>query len=174
MAGYVPISKAAMNDVLIDEMGFGILNEDNFQEQRPGGSGMAGEIVYSRDVVTTSGVEFPYRIKVYSTIGWMSGWSDECGADAIRVVLIDKLTGKPAAGKQKRVHRTKNALTNLRERCRDLYKLVLSTPSCPKCGGMLDQRENRKTGHKFLGCSRYAPGKPTHCDYTAQISQEAA
>lgn len=160
MTGYVPISKGKMNDTLIHDMGFTISDTDR-----------AGEMVYVRDVITKSGVEFPYQIKVYSTVLWNTGWTDDVGQDAIRVVLLDKVTNRPAAGKQKRVNRTKNALVNLRARCRDLFKQVLEAPKCPCCGAIMIERENRKTGHKFLSCSRYAPGKPYHCVNTSELPQ---
>ena len=163
MAGYVPINRSEMRDLLIGEMGFEVSETDR-----------ASEMIFVRDVITRSGKVFPYQIKVYSTVLWRTGWTDECGADAIRVVLIDKITGKPAAGKQKRVHRTKNALPNLRQRCRDAFKIVLESETCPKCQGIMNERENKKSGHRFLGCARYAPGKPTHCDTTVQLEKEYA
>ena len=151
MSNYVPFTKRQLDEVLVADMGFAVAN-----------AGL-GEYVYERDVITKSGVAHPYKIRVFSSVLKSTGVTDECGADAIRVVLIDKLTDRPAAGKQRRVHRTKSAMINLRERCRDVFKVVLETPKCPCCGGLMMERVNKKTQQTFMSCSRYAPGTPTHC-----------
>lgn len=154
---YVEITKAQMEDLLINQMGFTRANDD-----------LMSEYVYQRDVTTTSGVEYPYMIRVYSSVKKQTGVSDECGADAIRVVLFDKVTGRPAKKTEKRVHRTKNALPNLRNRCRTAFKFVLEAEKCDKCNSVMIERENGKTGHKFLSCSRWGPNTPHHCTGTKQ------
>lgn len=164
MTGYVPFNRHQIDDVLCVDMGFTLVDI-------PQGS---REFVYERDVVTKSGVSYPYKIRVYSSVRKDTNWTDECGADAIRVVLMDKVTGTPAAGKQKRVHRTKNAMGNLRQRCRDLFKMVLEAEKCPRCEAIMVERENRKTGQKFLSCTHFRPGAEYHCVETKQIEREAA
>lgn len=147
---YVGFTKDQIESVLIGQMGFTLA-----PSQR--------EFVYTRPVTTKTGVAHPYTIQVYSSVLCSTRYTDEVGADAIRVVLLDTVTGKPAVGKQKRVHRTVNAFSNLRDRCRDLFRVVLETPACPCCGGMMITRKNKKTGEEFKSCSRFAPGKPYHC-----------
>lgn len=158
MGNYVGFTKDQIERLLVTEMGF---------YQIPSKS----EFVYTRPVITRSGVEFPYVIQVYSSVLTSTRYTDESGADAIRVVLLDTVTGKPAVGKQKRVHRTKNAFPNLRERCRDLFKIVLEGEKCPKCAALMAVRANKKDGHQFLSCTHYAPGKPYHCTGTKALPQ---
>ncbi len=157
-AQYVPIRTAQMNDLLCHDMGFAPVDIKG-----------CGEFVYERDVITKSLVVHPYKIRVYSSIRKETGWSDTCGCDAIRVVLIDKVTNRPAKKSEKRVHRTKNALKNLRARCRDAFRYVLEAENCPRCKAMLVEREAKKTGSKFMGCSRYAPGRDHHCGFSRNV-----
>lgn len=154
MSRYVPISMNDMTECMT-AMGFALVVDARCREA-----------VFERPVTTKSGVEHPYVIRVYSSVLHSTGWSDECGADAIRVVLIDSVTGRPAKKSEKRVHRTKNALPNLTERCRDAFRYVLVNPACPKCTAMMVERENCKTGGKFWSCSRYSPGRDHHCNGT--------
>jgi hypothetical protein len=161
MSNYVGFNKSAIEELLVAEMGF---------TQIPS----SREYVYTRPVTTKSGVKFPYAIQVYSSVLCSTRYTDSSGADAIQVTLIDTVTGKPAAAKQKRVHRTKNAFPNLRERCRDLFRLVIEAPKCPCCGAMMNVRTNTKTGKEFLSCSRYAPGKHYHCTGKPETQRIAA
>lgn len=154
---YVPIDFQTMKKALVDDMGFSIHDDP------------CGEYVFRRPVITKSGIEHPYTLLVYSSVDRRTGWTRDSGADAIRVVLIDNVTGNPARPSPKRVHRTKNALNNLRERCRAEFSFVLNSPRCPKCGSVMVEKENRKTGHKFLSCSRFAPKKEHHCTGTRDI-----
>ena len=39
--------------------------------------------------------------------------------------------------------------------------------SCPECGGRLQVKTNRATGHQFLGCERWSAG----CGYTEKIPE---
>lgn len=42
---------------------------------------------------------------------------------------------------------------------------------CPDCGAPLVVRHQRlNPAAEFLGCSRYAPGQPTHCDHTEPLT----
>ena len=153
---FVPIKHQDMN-YLMRDMGF--------LSTTPAG----GEVVYERAVTTTSGKHFPFTIRVYSSIRKDTGWSAPNGTDAIRVVLMDNLTGRPAKGSETRVHRTKNALPNTRKRCRSVFKYVLDN-TCQSCGGLMVERVNHWSGDKFMACSRYAPGEPHHCDTTGPIT----
>lgn len=158
MSNYVGFTRKQIEALLIEEMGFALAPSSR-------------ELVYTRPVTTRSGVSFPYQIQVYSSVLCSTGYTDEVGADAIRVALIDSITGKPAAGKQKRVHRTKNAFTNLRDRCRAVFLQVLESEKCPKCGAIMAVRKNKKDGHEFLSCTRFAPGKDYHCVGTKAMAR---
>lgn len=46
----------------------------------------------------------------------------------------------------------------------DTIKRTDATDQCPKCGGSLMQRTNRKTGQHFMGCEHYP-----QCKYTTTI-----
>jgi ssDNA-binding Zn-finger/Zn-ribbon topoisomerase 1 len=44
----------------------------------------------------------------------------------------------------------------------------ITTYDCPMClGGKLIERENHRTGSKFLGCTRYPK-----CTYTQKVEEE--
>lgn len=154
---YVPIKQQEMNQMLMGDMGF-------HQTIQAG-----GELVYERPVTTVSGKHYPYTIRVYSSIRADTGKSAAKGKDAIRVVLMDNMTGNPAKNPETRIHRTKNALPNLKKRCRAVFKQVLESEKCPKCGSMMVVRENRTNGHKFWACTRYSPNKPLHCNGTKPL-----
>lgn len=156
---YVPISETEMRDLLETQMGFEQIRLDG-----------TIELVFQRQVSSKSGKTFPYAVRVYSSIAY--GGSRECGEDAIRVVLVDLETGRAmkvlgeGKGKAgKRIYRTKSAMTNLRERCRDYFRHVFSH-SCPKCGKVMAVRTGRNG--KFLGCSNYP-----ECDGTKQLEEAA-
>lgn len=160
---YVPFTREQATALLEQEMGFTLLNEPN-----------CWELVWGRDVVTKSGHAFPYLIKVYSTVDMRTGRTRECGADAIRLVLFDKVTGFPVKKAEKRVFRTKSAFDNIRARARELFAEVLKGPHCPKCGSLMVQREGGPRKRPFLGCSHYAPGRSHHCNGTREIEDQKA
>ena len=116
------------------------------------------EFVWQRTVETKGGKKFPYAVRVYSSVDKRTGMTRDCGADAIRVVLMDLETGralKLRSGKGKagqRIYRTKNALPTLTERCREYFTKVIKD-GCPKCGAVMAEREG-KNG-KFYGCTKY-------------------
>jgi hypothetical protein len=96
-----------------------------------------------------------YSVRVFSTIS--GGESRSSGQDAIRCVLFDGKTGR-VTKVGARVHRTKSALPNMRERCRDIWRLLKSSPRC-SCGGVMVEREGRSG--KFRGCSCFPACKNT-------------
>jgi hypothetical protein len=154
-ARYVPISESEMDNLLVSEMEFTKVDV-------PAGY----EFVYERQVETKSGKKFPYTVRIYSSI--VRGESRGCGEDAIRVVLVDheknrvlKLNGEKGKAGQ-RIYRTKNALSNLKDRCREYFRKVISE-GCPNCGAVMAERKG-KNGN-FLGCTRYPD-----CNGTRNIS----
>ena len=163
MTNFVPFSRHDLEDVLINDMGFHIKNIPN-----------VWEFVYERDVTTTSGTQYPYYIRVYSTVHRTTQWTRDCGNDSIKIQLIDKATGRPVPRtKMTRVHRTKNAMTNLRKRAREAFSMVLDAEQCPCCGAIMNEQTNRKTKHKFLSCTRFSPNADYHCTGTRQIKEAA-
>jgi len=147
---YVPITKDQIEASLCDEMGFSPVESHTT------------EMVYERPVITTSGKKYPYRIRVYSSILKRTGISSEKRKGAIEVILIDEATQLPPVESETRIHRTKNAMDNLRNRCRSAFRRVLETEKCPKCGAMLVQRESKKTGKPYMVCSRFIMAR-SHC-----------
>ncbi len=146
---YVEITYDQMAHLLEEEMGF-----HQIYHQR------CGEFVWSRKVETKSGQSFPYAVTVYSSVDRTTRTTRNCGDDAIRVVLVDLETGKAMKlrsekGKAgQRIYRTKNALSNLKERCREYFHQVIYN-RCPLCGSVMVERTKRATGEKFYGCSHY-------------------
>jgi len=157
---YVEIDETEMRDLLESEMGFTQVRIDGTYE-----------LVFERQVETKGGKTFPYKVRVYSSI--FGGASRGCGEDAIRVVLVDMETDRPmkimGEGKKgkagRRIYRTKSALTNLRDRCRDYFRHVMLN-SCPKCGKVMAIRKG-KNGD-FLGCTGYP-----ECNGTKQLKNAA-
>jgi len=166
---YVPISEEEMNALLVDKLGF----EDVTHRVE------AKERVFERQVVSKNGVEFPFAVRVYSTIEF--GGSRGCGEDAIRVVLIDleeenpkfrfkKVLGEGKGKAGRRIHRTKNAMKNLEERIKDYFRHIILN-QCPKCGSLMAIRERRADGKKFLSCTKW---HTTKCNGSRDIQKEAA
>lgn len=119
------------------------------------------EEVWVRPVTSSAGKEFPYEVRIYTSVDIRTGFSRECGEDAIRLVLWDKGTDRPVKAAEKRVYRTKNAMLNMVEGARELFRFVFSAQKC-SCGGLMLERKG-KNG-PFLGCSRFPV-----CTKTAQI-----
>jgi len=103
------------------------------------------------------------RIRVYSSVvpngGKNTGTARGVGEDAGRVVLVASGSNRPV-WKSKRIHRTKNFLENLLERCREAYRAVGLLVRCPACGEYMVERKARN-GKKFLGCLKYPACKGT-------------
>ena len=163
MSRFRHINERQMHNMLANDMGFERVDIKDCWEH-----------VYERDVVTKSGNKFPYKVRVYTSIDRNTGRTRGCGEDSIRVQLIDRVTNLPIKdGTARRVHRTKNALSNMRERAREVFKYAMSAPKCNTCNGIMVPRKNGTTGHKFLGCSRYNPIAVYHCDRTARLKETA-
>lgn len=151
---YVPINKQDMDDLLIEQMGFQIVN-------------IAGtyEYVYERQVETKAGFKHPYSVRVYSSVDMHSGWTRENGTDAIRLVLWDMNHDEPIHAAEKRVYRTKGAKNNLRERARDLFREVMDpNHHCPCCNAHMVVRKGRNGN--FLGCVEF---RHTGCKGTRRV-----
>lgn len=131
-----------------------------FQKAKP--TNDCWEEVYFRDVVGASGKEYPYYVKVYTSVDLRTGTTRDCGADAIRVCLMDKVTGWAVKSAEKRVYRTKSAMENMVDRVRELFKFVFESQKCPKCGAIMVERQSSKGS--FMACSHWGPDKPWHCD----------
>lgn len=118
------------------------------------------EYVWERQVVTTGGKVFPYRIRIYSTIDCDTSCMRDCGNDAVRVVLVRQDSDRPMRVEQ-RVNRVGDRIMErVVERARELFRYTIDPNNyCPECGGLLVPRKSRRG--KFVGCSNY----PT-CSYT--------
>lgn len=162
MGRYVPISEDEFTRAM-DAIGFRKENQPGFWEMS-----------WVRDVVTKSGREFPYLIRVDSTIDLRTGMSRETGEDAIRLTVIDKVTKRPASGDdfRERAFRTLNALSNTTDKARALFKAVVAGPHCPKCGSLMVQRCSKAPGAvPFWGCTHYAPKNEWHCTGTMPVGE---
>lgn len=151
---YVPITRDEMEDMIVKEMGFHEVPLEGTFER-----------VYERQIVV-HGKEIPFKIRVYSTIDFNTDRSRDCAADAIRVGLVNTETGRYMK-KEHRTHRTMNALTNMRERARDIWKFAAHhlTEGCPKCDSSMAVRKGRNG--LFLGCTQYPK-----CNGTRQIKED--
>ena len=124
-------------------------------------------LVFERQVENTKGNLYPYKVRVFSSIS--SGQSRGVGEDAIRVVLINVDTDRPVKikgeGKKtkagSRIYRTKSALTNLKERCREYFKYVFAN-KCPNCEQGILVKRTGGSGD-FYGCSNFPI-----CNHTKQ------
>lgn len=122
-----------------------VLEGAGFTQVRVAGT---SELVFERGTA-----EPKVRIRVYTTINpWGDGRAK--GSDAGRVVLVGSGSNRPLWS-AKRVHRTKGFLDNLLERCREAWHAASSLQRCPDCGAFMTVRESKRSGDKFLGCSRY-------------------
>lgn len=148
---YVERTREEFDALLVEQMGFSVVPLEGTYE-----------VVYQRQVVSKNGVEHPYLVRVYSSVLGYQGKTRDCGADAIRVVLIPlegEYAGRPTKvlgeGKGKagrRINRTKGAMENLRKRVTQYFQLVIKY-RCPKCGSLMAVRNSAKG--KFLGCRSY-------------------
>ncbi len=160
---YIAVPEAAMRSMMEGECGFTQLKIDGTYE-----------IVFQRQVTSAKGREFPYAVRVYSSVA--NGVSRAVGEDAIRVVLFDTRTDRPVKimgeGRKNRDRKSKagsrinrtarqciptedriaELLGRLRDRCRDYFYHVI-TNECPKCGNALAMRHGG--GKDFYGCTNF-------------------
>src|ERR1700748_3414702 len=100
MSTYVPISESAFRSFIESPvMKFAEITLDGVKER-----------VWQRPIPYKEGWTGSYAVRVYSTV--VGSATREVGEDAIRVMLIDLENDRPLSF-EKRVHRTKNALSNL-------------------------------------------------------------
>lgn len=116
------------------------------------------EIVFERAVVTASGVDHPYKIRIYTSIDQRDNECRDKGKDAIRVQLIDD--ENKIVMTSTRVNRVGNeVMDRVLDRCREMFRYAIDPANkCPKCDtGRLVLR-TPKPGMKwkaFKGCHRY-------------------
>ena len=163
MAGYVEIDIEEFRGMVETDMGFKCINggEDG---------GRAMEYIYERIVQHRNeddfmsalrGDKFRYSIRNFSSIDKRTNITRNSGQDAIRVTLYDLIKDRPVRV-EKRVHRTKNALTTMRERARDMWKYVANkSNTCPDCKSLLVKRTAKRTKKDFMGCSNFPECKHT-------------
>lgn len=148
-------------NVTHDEMGPFLTLRHGFQRMEIEGT---RELVYGR-IHRHEGIAISLR--VYTGIN-PDGNSRAKGQDAIRLVLfVRDSEGKPRIiGVEKRVHRVKGWRKNLENRLNNWQELL--GPVCPKCGGFMVQRSQRKNRKaKFWGCSQFP-----QCNGTMPIKTE--
>lgn len=116
------------------------------------------EIVYERAVITTQGIDYSFKIRIYTSI---NQHNDECrdkGKDAIRVQLID-LDNK-SVKTSTRINRVGDkVMERVVDRVREMFKYAIDPANqCPKCDhGRLVLRIPRQymKWKAFKGCHRY-------------------
>lgn len=123
------------------------------------------EIVFERDVITASGVEYPYKIRIYSSIDKRTGELRKSGSDAVRIQLVDK-PSNVVLNYSKRVNRVgdpKDFMNRIVERARDMFRAIFKNevPGLPvkrcTCGAPKVLRKVKKEGENknrpFLTCA---------------------
>lgn len=109
-----------------------------------------------REIVYVSQPSTLWELRCYTGIEEATGRSRARGADAIRLILVDRVSGRTYA-KATRVHRTGtpgSLAARLAERVDDLREAARTSKRCA-CGAVLVERTNSKTGAKFWGCSAW-------------------
>lgn len=128
------------------------------------------EAVFDLPVRSKSGQTFPYIVRIYSAVEQSLLESRNCGKDSIKVYLIldneDKYNNNVKIWERsKRIHRSgtnEDIIDRIIQRCREMYRLALDPYyHCPKCGGYMVVRHERKTGKAFRGCCNYPNCKHT-------------
>ena len=132
MKGYVAITEGKMRDMVESTMGFKEI-----------------EVPGTKELVFQRAINDRYAVRILSSV--VGGATRDTGEDAIRVAVYDMLNNKMVKV-ERRVNRTQNALTNMRERAREVWSWV-KTCSCPDCGSVMVERKGARG--KFLGCSGY-------------------
>jgi hypothetical protein len=149
MSRYRPISREVFAAVMAD-MGF-------TEVAYPGSM----EHIYQRAIARRDGTSSRFTVRIFSSVHKESGWTRECGDDAIRIVLFDTALqddrGRERIVQDWRTFRTENALSNLRERARDAFRYALAN-AC-ECGALMVERKG-KTG-PFMGCTDFPNCKRT-------------
>lgn len=117
-----------------------------------------GPVFIKGEHVYTIPVNDACAITVRSSIG-RDGVAADTGDDSIRVLLIDKNTGKPVAKKlSKYVTRVPGWAARLTAQLKVLYKIGLMLTPCPQCGTSrrynVVKKEGPSKGRAFLVCEK--------------------
>jgi Topoisomerase DNA binding C4 zinc finger len=169
---YVAVPEAAMRALMESECGFEQIKLDG-----------TTELVFQRDVVSSKGKEFPYAVRVYSSVAY--GETRAVGEDAIRVILMNTTTNRPVKimgeGRKNRDRKSKagsriyrtaptgipteervaELLGRLKTRCREYFYHVVAN-QCPKCDSALSLRHSK--GNDFYGCTNFPECKHTQSE----------
>jgi replicative superfamily II helicase len=94
-----------------------------------------------------------FGIKIFSSI--VEGIGRGVGADAIRVVGWDPVSGLPVFSSESRVYRTEGWRGNLIERINNVKEKMTGVRKCQICGSIMVERLNKQTQQKFFGCLNY-------------------
>ena len=92
-----------------------------------------------------------FAVRIYSSITMGETTTRDCGADAIRVVLYDRVLDK--ASYSETVKRTRNALETLQGRAREAWAHK-NKYKC-SCGAVMAQRTGSSHTRSFMGCTAY-------------------
>ncbi len=147
--GYVERTQEEFNELLVRRLEFHTQHLDG-----------VGEVVYQRE-----SRDGKYAVRVYSSIQRTpegNGRTRDCGEDAIRVVMVSVESGRPmkimGEGRKskagKRINRTKGAMKNLERRVKQYLKLGTPFYRCSECGSVMAVRKNKRTGDRWLGCTK--------------------
>ena len=83
------------------------------------------EYVFERDVVTKSGIAYPLKLRIYSSVDIRTGISRDCGSDAIRLCLVNKNTDRGLKN-EKRINRCgDDIMARVLERAREMFKYAI-------------------------------------------------
>lgn len=136
-----------------------LITREFFEKALPGAARLseektkyAGELIYE---IPLNGVS----IYIYSSIS-KSGLSRGVGEDAIRVALVDRISGKAVGSKK--VYRVPGWSQRMRERIVWFTANQNRVMRCPKCNAAMIKRTG-KYGD-FYGCLNYPK-----CKYTERI-----
>lgn len=123
-------------------------------------------------------LQFPFKVRIWSSIDKRSGVTRDSGEDAIRIDLVsletlchhgclsteDGLheycnpkchTGHPVKAVTAKCLRTVNAFETVRKTCREMFKFVANN-TCPACHtGVMVKRKTKDGSREFRGCSRF-------------------
>ena len=132
MGRYVQINENSFREMVETQMGFTLVPLTGVNEK-----------VWQRPIPNTS-----FAVRIFSTIEL--GISRNCGEDAIRICLVN--TANDRILKSERTYRTLNALTNMRDRAREVWSYTKKNMCECGCGVMIERKG--KVG-SFMGCSNY-------------------
>ena len=115
------------------------------------------EHVYQRIIYNGPFPSDRFAIRIYSSVDIATTVTRDNGSDAIQIFLYDLKINKIVC--KWKVHRTKNALLNTKERARDAWNYVMKAEHHCHCNSLMVERSGKRG--IFLGCNAF----PT-CNYT--------